>query len=93
MMMKVILLAAAFSFVVCAGASAFPTPKSQINPPSSDLVLVGKKYYGKKHGYKDGHYKHHAYKHPPKGWRSYSYRPYRWEHRGCIAIGPGWYCP
>jgi hypothetical protein len=43
MMMKVIVTAAAFSLVVCAGASAFPTTKSQINASSSDLIQVGKK--------------------------------------------------
>ena len=96
-MMKVIVTAVGFSFLVCTGASALPAPKSQLATPSSDLVEVGKKHDYKKHGYKRGHYKHdaykHAYKHPPKGWRSYSSRPIFWERRGCLLIGPGWYCP
>lgn len=30
---------------------------------------------------------------PPRGWHSYSYRPYGWANRGCVVIGPLWYCP
>jgi hypothetical protein len=94
-MIKVVLSAAALSLLVCAGASALPAP--QFAKPSSDLILAGKKHDGKRHGYKHGHYKHdayrHSYKHGPRGWRSYSYRPFGWERRGCIVIGPAWYCP
>jgi hypothetical protein len=96
-MIKVVISAAALSLLVCANASALPAPKSQLAVPSSDLVEAGKKYDGKKRGYKHGHYKHdaykHSYKHAPRGWRSYSYRPWGWERRGCIVIGPVWYCP
>ena len=35
----------------------------------------------------------HRYRYAPKGWRHYGYRPYRWEHRGCIVLGNIWYCP
>jgi hypothetical protein len=51
----------------------------------------GKWHNGKGHGnrYADSH----RYKYAPKGWRHYGYRPYRWEHRGCIVLGSIWYCP
>ena len=86
-MLKVVITTAALSLMVCAGASAFPAPKSQISASSSDLIPVGKKHHDKHHAYK------HGYKHAPKGWKSYSYRPMFWERRGCIVIGPAWYCP
>ena len=86
-MIKAILTAAALPLIVCAGASAFPAPKSQIKVSASDLTPVGKKHDHHHHAYK------HGYKHPPKGWKSYSRRPMFWERRGCIVIGPGWYCP
>jgi hypothetical protein len=92
-MVKIVMTAAVMSLLVCADASALPAPKAQLAEPSSALVEVGKKYDYKKHGYKHGHYKHHGYKHPPKGWRSYSNRPWGWQRRGCIVIGPAWYCP
>ncbi|XSG83473.1 MAG: hypothetical protein ACPW61_06755 [Methyloligella sp. ZOD6] len=39
------------------------------------------------------HHHHHHYRRPPPGWYRYSYRPYGWENRGCMAVGPVWYCP
>ena len=91
-MMKVITVAAALSLMACAGASAFSIPKSQIDAPSSDLIQVGKKHHGKHYNKHHNAYRH-GYKHPPRGWRSYSSRPVFWERRGCLLIGPGWYCP
>jgi hypothetical protein len=29
----------------------------------------------------------------PPGWRRYSSRPHDWQRRGCISIGPIWFCP
>lgn len=45
--------------------------------------------YRGRHHYRPGH----RYNRPPKGWRRHSARPYGWRSRGCIAIGPVWYCP
>lgn len=70
---------------------------------TSDLIQVKSKGY-KSGGYKGGKWHHgkghghryadsHRYKYAPKGWRHYNYRPYRWEHRGCVIVGPLWYCP
>ncbi|WP_291163501.1 hypothetical protein [Hyphomicrobium sp.] len=41
-----------------------------------------KKYYHKRHD-----------RHPPKGWHRYHKRPGDWSRRGCMAIGPVWWCP
>lgn len=35
----------------------------------------------------------HRYRHAPPGWRRYSTRPWDWRGRGCVAIGPAWFCP
>ena len=29
----------------------------------------------------------------PHGWRRYGVRPYDWRTRGCIVVGPIWFCP
>ncbi len=50
------------------------------------------RYYGHRYD-RDRYYHHHHYRRPPPGWRRYSYQPYGWGRRGCIAIGPVWYCP
>lgn len=35
----------------------------------------------------------HRYKSAPRGWRRYSARPGDWQRRGCIIVGPVWFCP
>ncbi|WP_083567606.1 hypothetical protein [Hyphomicrobium sp. CS1GBMeth3] len=44
---------------------------------------------GHRHGYRAGH----RYNRAPAGWRRYSARPYGWQTRGCIVVGPVWFCP
>ena len=29
----------------------------------------------------------------PRGWRRYDRRPGDWRTRGCIIVGPVWFCP
>jgi hypothetical protein len=103
--MKAILGAVAISLLVFSGASALPitSGKQVSNSSASDLIQIGKKdkrgkydrhdrkKYGDWHrGKKYGRYGRGG---PPPGWRSYSYRPWGWERRGCLLIGPLWYCP
>ncbi|MEG6507429.1 hypothetical protein V6C03_00415 [Methyloligella sp. 2.7D] len=87
-----------------AAASLAVTPAVQYGTDNSDLLVeVGnkkkwkKRYrhkYHNRHNYHRHHYHHHRYyRRPPPGWYRYSYRPYGWSRRGCIAIGPVWYCP
>jgi len=33
------------------------------------------------------------YRSAPHGWRSYRARPRNWRTRGCIVVGPVWFCP
>lgn len=28
-----------------------------------------------------------------RGWNRYNSRPYSWRSRGCVAVGPIWFCP
>lgn len=56
----------------------------------------GGKFNGRRHM---RHHRHHsrdwdgpryrAY----RGWNRYYDRPYRWRSRGCVAVGPIWFCP
>lgn len=34
-----------------------------------------------------------ARREPPRGWRRFGYRPDDWRSRGCLEIGPAWFCP
>lgn len=33
------------------------------------------------------------YDSPPRGYRRYDRRPGDWNRRGCIMVGPVWFCP
>jgi hypothetical protein len=52
---------------------------------------------GKGHGhYHHGHNHHRVaknYKYAPHGWHRHQYRPLGWYARGCVLVGPVWYCP
>jgi hypothetical protein len=40
------------------------------------------------------HYRHWDRRRgPPPGWRRHNTRPWDWQRRGCIQIGPLWFCP
>jgi hypothetical protein len=62
----------------------------------SDVVQVARKGHHYKHRryHRRGRVygRHHHYRHPPRGWHRYHSRPYGWRERGCIVIGPLWYC-
>lgn len=44
---------------------------------------------GHNHGFRPG--SRHA--HAPKGWHRHSRRPSYWQTRGCVVVGPVWFCP
>jgi len=33
------------------------------------------------------------YRSSPPGWRRYGARPGDWRTRGCVMVGPVWFCP
>ncbi|TAM99988.1 MAG: hypothetical protein EPN45_15165 [Rhizobiaceae bacterium] len=35
----------------------------------------------------------HHYRSAPNGWHRYHRRPRDWQTRGCIVVGPVWFCP
>ena len=48
-----------------------------------DFRHRGDRYYGR--GY--------VRREPPRGWHRFGYRPDDWRTRGCLEIGPAWFCP
>jgi hypothetical protein len=85
------------------------TPASAVSPSAvghataqtDGVTLVAKKVIVKKNVYKKNVYKKNAfrhraggrYKHAPNGWHRHDHRPGDWQTRGCIVVGPIWYCP
>ena len=103
-MIKTILAASVLVFGLTSSAHTAPVkPAASPNiQASSDLVEIGKKYYKRKGKFRGPNYRGRNYyrggygrnyHRAPTGWRSYSYRPFGWQRRGCIIVGPVWYCP
>ncbi|MDX2306884.1 MAG: hypothetical protein NW216_01465 [Hyphomicrobium sp.] len=94
------LAALAIGGLVSTAAVAAPlTPAAGASPGVSerlavnDIQQVQKRSYRKyRRGY-HRHYRRHRHYHGPAGWTRYSYRPYNWSTRGCVVVGPVWFCP
>ncbi|HYD16294.1 MAG TPA: hypothetical protein VEA77_07835 [Hyphomicrobium sp.] len=95
---------AAFALTAALLGLASVTPASAVSPSAvghattqtDGVTLVAKKVIVKKNVYKKNVFRHRAggrYKHAPNGWHRHDHRPGDWHTRGCIVVGPIWYCP
>jgi hypothetical protein len=99
-MFKLTLSAGTASLMLCTAAYAF-TPPASSNVGSSDLVQVrqgGKEFQDNKqarHGDNWGGREASRYGSGDRyrSWHHYSSRPGDWHDRGCVSVGPMWYCP
>ena len=94
--------AALLALVSFAPAQAAPSGSALKQATSNAGAAVEHVQYKRKKayrkGYRDGrrHHRYRAgrhYRHAPPGWRRYSARPYGWRTRGCVVVGPVWFCP
>ena len=91
------LMVSAFAFMV-APASAAPVANTAASTVSPLILAQG---YGSKEYHHSRQFKHrpphyvpgHRYHAPPRGWHGYHARPRDWRTRGCILVGPVWFCP
>jgi hypothetical protein len=83
-----------------ASAAGTAVPKVAVELPSGSPLVVEvrdrheSKHLGKRYGH--DHRRYHPgrrYDRPPAKWRRYSKRPPDWTRRGCVIVGPLWYCP
>lgn len=89
---------AALTFAWTAPAGAVtPTAVGHATAQTDGVTQVQYKKRPYKKSYKKGHKRGyragHRYDHPPRGWRRYDRRPSFWQTRGCIVVGPVWFCP
>jgi hypothetical protein len=72
-------------------ASALPLAGSGGYSEAKDAVVLAayKKKGFHKHRYTPGS----RHKHAPKNWHRYDKRPGDWSKRGCVIVGPIWWCP
>jgi hypothetical protein len=97
-MMKTLLSAAALSLMVGSMAWASPPAAGLQFTKNSDVVKVGrdddKDRDGIRHKWRDREAFDDRRDFRYKSWKRYSYRPYDdWESRGCVMVGPVFYCP
>lgn len=100
--MKIVALALSAALLGVASvspASALPSAAAgsvtaQAETDGIALAQFGpkKKQFGKskyRHKYRPGG----RYSKAPRGWKRHYKRPSYWETRGCIIVGPIWFCP
>lgn len=97
------LSAALFGLMSATSASALPSKAVGTAVQSEGIVLVQHgpdRRYGKKHDRRYGkeHRRHNyrpggRYSKAPPGWRRHYKRPSYWQTRGCVVVGPVWFCP
>lgn len=97
-MMKYILPAALASLLACSAASAAPLPSApglkRIDAGAVTEVQVrGKRDARPRRTYKRRYTPGRRYRTAPPGYRRYSARPRDWRTRGCVIVGPLWFCP
>jgi len=99
--MRAIYLAAALlisGFAVSAASAAPVAPVNGISQQQSHVIDVQYRRDDRRHyrrhvapppRYRAGHRYHSA----PRGWHRYHARPRHWDRRGCVMVGPMWFCP
>jgi hypothetical protein len=87
-------------------AAAFPAAGSMKNVESGSGIVEAQyhprtkpryhqpRYHQPRAKYPRSHYRAgHRYRSAPHGWHRYHARPGNWQRRGCIVVGPAWFCP
>lgn len=93
--MKQILVAAAVLGLGISSAMALPVAPLQTSG-STSVIQVDDHGWDNHHRpmKKRPHYNPGGhYAHAPQGWHQYRSRPGDWHNRGCILVGPFWFCP
>jgi hypothetical protein len=99
-MLKLILSAGIASLVLCSAGYA-ATPSASPQSGSSDLVQIkqgNNNHRGNHRGWGDDNWRDRSARNFDsdrryRNWHRYAYRPDDWGGRGCVSVGPMWYCP
>lgn len=98
--MRAIYLAVALLISGFAVSAASAAPVAPLNGVSPHVPVVDAQYRHRD----DYRYRRHAppppryrpgyrYRSAPHGWHRYDRRPGDWRRRGCVIVGPVWFCP
>ncbi len=83
------------TFAMFAPAGAAPATNSIALEPLTIQTEAGDRDRDRDHrDYRRRHYRPgRHYGHAPRGWHRFHRRPHDWRTRGCIVVGPLWFCP
>jgi hypothetical protein len=97
--MRAIYLAAALTLSALAFTPASAAPVAPLNATAIDAPVTlaqyshrttsSRHYTRSRSRYVPGH----RYRSAPNGWHRYHARPRNWHTRGCVLVGPVWFCP
>ncbi|HMN37481.1 MAG TPA: hypothetical protein PKD49_07180 [Hyphomicrobium sp.] len=98
----IVSVCAAFAVLSATAASAAPAiPAEQLRSAAanqSPIVNVRDFDQERRHRKWKRHDRRHHHHYDRRydryrGWHRYSHRPHRWRDRGCVVVGPIWFCP
>ncbi|MGJ5140251.1 hypothetical protein ACQR1V_19860 [Bradyrhizobium oligotrophicum] len=100
-MRATIVALSAILLVSSVGASAAPMA---VAADEGEAAASPMRLAQRDHGNGDGRWEHEQRRHgyrghdgrrhgPPAGWHRYRFRPHDHHRRGCMQIGPAWFCP
>jgi len=98
--MRIVAFAAAVLISGFAMSAASAAPVAPINGAAQHSPVIDVQY--RRDDRRD--YRRHAapppryragqrYRTAPRGWHRYDRRPGNWNRRGCVMVGPLWFCP
>ena len=95
MRLKTIALIAALAGGLASTASAMTIekPAGVAAQPAVQHVDYKKDKYRHKRGHGHKYRAGGRYDRAPSNWHRYNRRPGDWQRRGCITVGPLWWCP
>jgi hypothetical protein len=97
MILRVSLATAMLVTVWAGGASAAVVPKTGIAlEPSSVVEVQGRRdrdRFDRDRRRRPQWVPGRRYDRSPPSWRRYGSRPRDWRRRGCVIVGPVWFCP
>lgn len=96
-------LAAGLLALSVSAVSAMPTAAGRVadgarSTSAATSEVQPAQYRGNRNWNKRYHRNRHMHRHDRRynrysGWNRYNSRPYSWRSRGCVAVGPIWFCP
>jgi Ni/Co efflux regulator RcnB len=104
-LLKLLISAAAAAMLLTGPAHAVPlaAPSALLDAAAqhdvTEQVRHQRWHATNRSGVRRGHRAPHRYKpgsrlrEAPRGYRRYNARPRDWDRRGCVVVGPFWFCP